>query len=155
MLDKDAPNVGRVVREEVARIRVVPDATARQLHRKAVDAPGSIRVDESPNELLRVAMGDLALPALELDPALVLPACGAARLQYNHRSAVADVPRHPRWMDSCHRHGALSEDPVVRGIERHSQGPGAPKGPGPSITEVDPDEVCVGSVVQRPMQGRR
>jgi len=74
VLAEERADVCRQVREEVARILVLGDPPARQLRLEAIDRPAAIAVDQTAQELLRVAVDDLPLPIREHDPAQVLAA---------------------------------------------------------------------------------
>ena len=84
---KMRPDVGRIVGEEVARIRV-PAGAVLQLDFEGVQAPRPVRVDQPAYERLRELVDDLLLPADQLDRALMLPArSGAEETSGSSRSS--------------------------------------------------------------------
>src|SRR5918992_633315 len=74
VLAEQPPDVVRPVREEPPRIGVLRHPPARQPRREAVDRAAAVGAQEATQELPRMAVHDLALPAGELDLAVVLAA---------------------------------------------------------------------------------
>src|SRR5436309_16129851 len=71
---EDVLDVLRKVREEVADVLILREATARQLGLEAVYAAAAIGVDQATDQFTGMLTCDLALPVFEDDRAGVLPA---------------------------------------------------------------------------------
>jgi hypothetical protein len=63
---------------------------ARQLRPEAVDDPAVVRVQQAAQELPRMAIADLALPRVELDPAIVLVPGTVLRARPRPQRTAAD-----------------------------------------------------------------
>ena len=72
MAGEDPLDAERVVREEVARVRVLAVTALRQSDREAVDGSAAVGVDQAADESFRMSRRELELPIGQLNRARVL-----------------------------------------------------------------------------------
>ena len=72
VFDEDLADVSGQVAEEVADVAVLGDPAARQLRTEVIFRPAAVRMNQSPDEGLRLAVCQLRLPVGENDPAKML-----------------------------------------------------------------------------------
>ena len=146
--------------EEVARIRVLGDATARQLRLEAVDGAAAVGVDESADELVGMLVGDLMLPGLEDDRPVVLPARAVLRersgppvppaLDQTHVAVRHAIRLHapPKAREDEGRDAVL-HDPRARPVQEDPQELRSARDLEVAVSEVQAEQICVGSPVGR------